>query len=331
MKKTVMIRHYIIAQMYHSGSSSIRIMSARELARHFDVAQSTVSLALKELMDEGYIFSRPGLGNFTNPLRLPVYQDRPQPPLVGLMQGDGRFFFMNRQCWQRQRAFGNAIVAAGWNLRNIELSCPLNREAAQELQDTRIDALLWTGAYQQQEFAEELSALGIPVVSDSPYFPQFSSVSADPREYLQAFVDYAVEHSYTSLLIWEAENLLPTAMEILRQIIQEQGVTLRVEPLRAAKIFSDEYWLKYFSRNKQVLVFTNEFSESSGILSHYASHSGARIEYYRKFSGYRNGVSGEFRCDEALATAMVQRLQGLLAGESAVTRQSVPYTFYPFQ
>ena len=61
MKETLKIRHYVMGILYHAGNTSVQIMSSRELAAHFGIARSTVSLALKELVDDGFLIPKRGI------------------------------------------------------------------------------------------------------------------------------------------------------------------------------------------------------------------------------------------------------------------------------
>ena len=70
MRKTLQIRHYLIGEIYRAGTSSVKLPSVRELARKFSVAQCTVSAVTAELIRDGWLRSRRGLGIFTNPEKI---------------------------------------------------------------------------------------------------------------------------------------------------------------------------------------------------------------------------------------------------------------------
>ena len=61
------IRQYVIDLMRKHSERSAPIMSERELCAKFDVTRPTARRALKELVDEGYLTPKPGLGTFINP------------------------------------------------------------------------------------------------------------------------------------------------------------------------------------------------------------------------------------------------------------------------
>lgn len=324
MKKTLMIRHYVIAQMYRAGNSSIQIMSARELARHFDVAQSTVSLAIKELMDEGYLFSRPGIGNFTNPMRMPVYMDRTMPPLIGLMAGDGRFFYWGESFWRSYRAMVDAILASGWNLRPIELSGPLGVETAHELSDNRIDALIWTGAYRQNEFADELQKLKIPTVTDSPFLAGLNSVTPDYRPQIKMLLQYAIDHDHHQLLIGVPEETCELEIPILREEAALANWPLELEFLHSDLILREEFWKNYFLNHPRVLAVVDHFRCSSDFLPRYAEKFHSKLDLYRHGAGCCDGKTLSFFKGAGFADAITNRLKEVLAGDRNVEHRHVP-------
>jgi len=61
------IRQYVIDLVIEHAAKDFPIMSERELCRKFSVTRPTARRALKELIDEGYLCAKPGLGTFINP------------------------------------------------------------------------------------------------------------------------------------------------------------------------------------------------------------------------------------------------------------------------
>ncbi|MBQ2334734.1 MAG: GntR family transcriptional regulator, partial [Victivallales bacterium] len=93
MRKTLQIRHYLIGEIYRAGTSSVKLPSVRELARKFSVAQCTVSAVTAELIRDGWLRSRRGLGIFTNPEKI---ADDAEAGLIGVLNGDGCLYYFNR-------------------------------------------------------------------------------------------------------------------------------------------------------------------------------------------------------------------------------------------
>ncbi len=318
MKKTLVIRHYIVGLMYRAGNSSVQIMSARELARHFDIACSTVSLALKELTEEGYIFSRPGVGTFTNPLRMPVRLDRAMPPLVGVMAGDGRFFYFGATFWHTYRALGDAIFKAGWNLRNLELSGPPDAEAAAEVLENRVDALLWLGAYEQQEFVEALAVRGLPIITDSPFLTGVNSVAPDRTEPLLALLDHATRTGRHEVLLFQPPEISRNEEPLLAELARQRGIPLRITSIDPTGFPQDERLRRYFRNRPGVLAVASPSRCTPDYLAGYAED----IELYQHDTGIRKGKPVRFLRGERFAAAMVSRLRELMEGDRSIRHET---------
>lgn len=64
------IRRYVNDLMMAHADQTVRIMSERELCKEFDVTRPTARRALKELIDDGSLSVKPGLGTFINSARV---------------------------------------------------------------------------------------------------------------------------------------------------------------------------------------------------------------------------------------------------------------------
>ncbi len=58
------IRKYIIDMVFEHNDSEVRIASERELSARFKVSRTTVRNALRDLVNDGYIYNKPGRGMF---------------------------------------------------------------------------------------------------------------------------------------------------------------------------------------------------------------------------------------------------------------------------
>lgn len=79
------IRHYVFDWLASREGSVTRLPSNRELAEKFGVSQPTVVRALQELVREGYLTNRRGVGLFSNPDRIGTRESR----IWGFVFGDG--------------------------------------------------------------------------------------------------------------------------------------------------------------------------------------------------------------------------------------------------
>ena len=86
----------------------MKLPSVRELARRFTVAPCTVSAVTAELIRDGWLRSRRGLGIFTNPEKI---ADDAEAGLIGVINGDGCLYYFNRDVFDSFTAIGRSPVA----------------------------------------------------------------------------------------------------------------------------------------------------------------------------------------------------------------------------
>lgn len=82
------IRRYVVNQIYKAHGKSVQIPTILELAKQFHVSHATVSKAMKELTNEGFIIGKRGIGSFTNP-RMSIPRGTRKLPVIGILMGDG--------------------------------------------------------------------------------------------------------------------------------------------------------------------------------------------------------------------------------------------------
>ncbi len=181
MKETLKIRHYVIGVMYHAGEQSVQIMSSRELAKRFGIARSTVSIALKELVDQGYLLPVKGKGNFTNPKRILTPVPDKMPPLILLIHADGRGFYYGSQEWESISAIGKAVTDAGYYFRQLSLSATDEDGLFEEIRGAQADGLIWIDwLYNNESLLVRLAESGLPVISDNLHITKVNTVHSHP-------------------------------------------------------------------------------------------------------------------------------------------------------
>ena len=93
------IRKYVVDTVWESGNAPKRLASMRELAAMFNVSIATVQRALKELVDDGYLTVRAGVGLFTNPEQRWTYE---KTDVIGMLVADGRQIYYEKYMRSRQ-------------------------------------------------------------------------------------------------------------------------------------------------------------------------------------------------------------------------------------
>ena len=101
------IRKHVIGQLLRTGGSSKRLASNRELAKKFGVTHPTVIKALRDLVSDGFLTIKPGIGTFTNPGRLHLPHD---VKLIGVIVGDGKNVLTPRVYWNLSPMLTEAIL-----------------------------------------------------------------------------------------------------------------------------------------------------------------------------------------------------------------------------
>ncbi len=176
------IRKYVISQIARSGSSPMRLASNRELAKQFGVSHPTVIRAVKDLIEDGFLTVKRGIGTFTNPS---LIQTPEGTKIFGILLSDGKATFMDRNIWRFAPALSERLLASSSRVR-IQL-CHLAQSranACKELQSMRLDGLLCIspGDAIIREQIGKLKNSGLPVVSIGlNKVPGVSSFSYDFR------------------------------------------------------------------------------------------------------------------------------------------------------
>lgn len=200
MKKSLNIRHFILGEIYRAGDSSIRLESVRRMARRFDVAQCTVSAVMAELIRDQWLFSKKGIGVFTNPKKL---AGDARKKLVGLINGDGKLFYYNRDSFDSFASIGKELLAKGRNFRNIMLESSEPDEMADEVHTASLSAVIWcAGSVMVPASAVTMLVnKGVKVVCDLPECTSADVVCHDYTPIFDEWCRYCAETSKRRILI----------------------------------------------------------------------------------------------------------------------------------
>ncbi len=140
------IRHYIFNIILRHPGESVKIPSSWELAKHFGVARSTVTLALKEMTDEGLLVGKPGVGTFVSPqYSRGIGNIGLALPLVGIVVAGGNNFCYGNYHWPLMASVGNHLVNRNFQVRPVTLSQFEPEAMKAEIKQNFLDALVWIG------------------------------------------------------------------------------------------------------------------------------------------------------------------------------------------
>lgn len=118
VQESLKIRHYVMNLIYTHPGEAVMLPSSVELSRMFGVARSTVTLVLQALTREGYIEGKRGIGTFTK-CNGTFFPDRRKAPLVGLLYGDGKFFFYEYSAWSLLSCTGRSLTRSLRMVRHL--------------------------------------------------------------------------------------------------------------------------------------------------------------------------------------------------------------------
>ena len=162
------IRKYVVAQLSKAGPRPMRLASSRDLAKRFNVSRPTVNRALKDLLDDGYLSVKKGIGMFTNPGK---FYNPQGAKLIGFLSGDGKAAFITRLHWEFG-VFASVLQSHDerYLLQNCFLVSPLDKpdDILKEMQALGLDGLIWIlPAPEILPAIQRLKASGMPMIAIS--------------------------------------------------------------------------------------------------------------------------------------------------------------------
>jgi len=173
------IRKYVVGQIARSGDRQMRLASTRDLAKRFGVSHPTVVKALKDLVSDGFLLVKPGVGTFTNPQNESANGGISK--VVGILWGDGKDVFISRIAMSVKSAIVEALLSRSstFRLQDCHLTRSL-KDVVAEIENEGFDGLIWgMPAASALPTIMELKSKGLPVLCVGRAFEGFSSWTLD--------------------------------------------------------------------------------------------------------------------------------------------------------
>jgi DNA-binding LacI/PurR family transcriptional regulator len=254
------IRQYAVGLVMESPGQEQKILSERELCRTFEVTRPTVRKALKDLIDDGHLVIRPGLGTYTNP-RIALNSFASSEALsIGIIVGDGKHvnygnFFSNIMIGSLKY-----IASKGDCFRIVNI---MNKgvKAVKNISLLNVNGIIWVNPPENMlDIINGLEQCGISVVVVNR-FPQCDSIAYVGIDYV--YEGYIVAKQFIDkkhkniLLVIDAD--LKSDVERLRgfkKAFHEKGL-----------IYNEDYLLetdKDIDLKLQKIIDSN-FSDITGI------------------------------------------------------------------
>lgn len=220
------IRAFVIGQVAKAGDKSMRLASYRQLASRFGVTQTTVMKALKDLITDGFLTIKPGIGTFTCPKKL-NYTDKTR--LIGCFGGDGKRVFFGRYQWQVISKFADAILRSSQTYQIQNCFVDSSELSAEHISRLGLDGILWFEPSQEaKKVLRELRESGMPCLCAGAECQGVSS------------------YSFGNQILFEATiKMLEEGRRRIMLIVPPEHLSSELDPLSALKKAHQKFNLKY--------------------------------------------------------------------------------------
>ena len=183
LREGLKIRHYIFNLVLRHPGESVKVPSSWELAKHFGIARSTVTLAYKALMEEGILIGRPGIGTFLAPrYSQGLSSNGAVYSLIGLLTNLGNNLSYGSHQWGLMAAAGsNLTFGDSCQVRPVTLSGSLET-MKKELEQNYLAALVWITPPEDQFLLLQEVSQCLPTVILGRTVKDINSVALDYEE-----------------------------------------------------------------------------------------------------------------------------------------------------
>ncbi len=136
------IRQFVVNQVAHAGGQAVKMPSERELCRKFDVARGTVRRAMEDLVREGYLVPKRGMGTFVNPRKT---ADNPAPPCpkVGVILSSGMLVNITGNFQQELAGVFAALARHEVSVQFVNFTARQPADTLADVTALGFDGLLW--------------------------------------------------------------------------------------------------------------------------------------------------------------------------------------------
>lgn len=183
LREGLKIRHYIFNLVLRHPGESVKVPSSWELAKHFGIARSTVTLAYKALMEEGILIGRPGIGTFLAPrYNQGIGSNGATYLLIGVLTNLGNNLCFGSHQWGLMAAVGNQLTFGDvCQIRPVTLSGNIET-LGKELKQNYLDALVWITPPENQPVLLQKINQELPTVVLGRSEDNVNSVALDYEE-----------------------------------------------------------------------------------------------------------------------------------------------------
>ena len=174
------IRQYVIDLVLKSEHKSVMIPSMPKLGEMFGVARMTVHKALKDLIKDKYLISRPGIGTFINPDKIAEFHKWKTSRIIGLITGDGMNLYYDYYFGSLAAHAWLKLVEDGYIIKPVTLASADPDKIAGEMKNYSLDGLVWIAPGEKGVAAlKKMNKAELPVVTLQGVVEGINSVNMD--------------------------------------------------------------------------------------------------------------------------------------------------------
>ena len=183
MKCGLKIRFEVMGIINNSHHESVKLPSAQELAERFGMSRRSVTMELKNLIDEGWLYGVRGSGTYTNPERAVLNEHLPSPNIIGVLTGDTRQYCYDYNHWAFLCSPGYAMMPNLGFPHPVRLSSLNPTAVFRELTALKLDGIIWS--WPPDHLGNPLRKLmrsGVRIVTLMKSIPEIPSVRVDYKQ-----------------------------------------------------------------------------------------------------------------------------------------------------
>jgi len=159
-----LIRQYAYDLGRSNPGKEVKILSERDLCKIYAVSRPTVRKALDELVADGYLVIRKGLGTFTNPGIFPGHKIPGSNLSIGIIVGGGKQVTYTDYLWPIICSAGKVITDDFGSVRILQMVHD-DEQAANEIQLLNLDGIIWVHPFPDRTgLIHQLQDSGLPIM-----------------------------------------------------------------------------------------------------------------------------------------------------------------------
>lgn len=228
------IRRYVVGLALDNEQKQRKLPSLGKLMALFKASRPTVCKAIRSLLDEGLVISKPGIGIFTSSGNhdLELMADVERPIIVGCIVGDGRFFGLYSSFARKLGQLLTHVTEFKIWMRPLNLvSGSSPEELLQELERERLDAVIALESSDTFNMPvlgalAMLKERGLKVVTGEVIRPEFTSVSMNYVTMGRLIGREMLARNENSIFFFPNMDPWTTELDGIRQVFRDAGKTL---------------------------------------------------------------------------------------------------------